>query len=659
MKRTITALCLVLALCLGAAPAQAAWTSEGGGRAEALDSLGLLTGTGSGYGLDRTATRAEGLVMLLRLTGDAEAAEAHPADHGFSDVPAWAGGYVAYGVEKGLTSGVGGGRFGSDNVITANQYASFILRALGYGDGDFNWESATRKLYDLNIVTAAQLSRWTGGTFRRSDLADLSYDALRAETKGGGTLAERLAAKGLFTEAAARAAGVWPGTEPLPVSQESDPLRPGMGNTPANLAFPARVASGFAVIGNMDNAGGMGAYDDENVYFIDQTSIYRTPLLGGRAEKLTTAAGTAGEPWNEWLGGLNVYDGSLYYYAKVDGAGKSGVWRYDLNGGSCTQLAQAKPFSTFHGLTVSDGSLYLIIENAPTGLKPAPDNELWRMELDGSGETLVQSWPVLDLHDLAAEDFIPGANLGILSDGYLYRQAPGTPVSSPIWGRNIQTESLVRAPISGGALSTLAESRSDPPGGGEGAAFWQHYSPIPDGGWVYYLENLQTTASQKRLHMDYGVSGVWRMRTDGSGKELLYENQTPDTKLPHSDPNTWEISATSMTEAYNVCDGAVILNRPGTTSLNAETDSTILPPTIMKVENGKLTGLYAGPTPTSTQESQFGNLFTAPGWIFFARDDQTYHDLGGGMGKITHVQAVYRMRPDGSGLERLTPEISY
>ena len=37
--------------------------------ADALNSLGLFSGSEAGYELERTPTRAEALVMLLRLTG--------------------------------------------------------------------------------------------------------------------------------------------------------------------------------------------------------------------------------------------------------------------------------------------------------------------------------------------------------------------------------------------------------------------------------------------------------------------------------------------------------------------------------------------------------------------------------------------------------------
>ena len=91
-----------VSLALGAAPASLA--ASAAARADALNSLGLFQDIGSGYALDRGSTRAEGLVMLIRLTGAETEAQAHAADHGFSDVPSWADSYVAYSVAQGLTN---------------------------------------------------------------------------------------------------------------------------------------------------------------------------------------------------------------------------------------------------------------------------------------------------------------------------------------------------------------------------------------------------------------------------------------------------------------------------------------------------------------------------------------------------------------------------
>ena len=140
MRKTIFACVLAISLALGAAPASLA--APAATRADALNSLGLFQGTGSGYALDRGSTRAEGLVMLIRLTGAEAEAQAHAADHGFSDVPAWADSYVTYGVSQGLTNAERAVLYNlmgrdvelhSSNKTIANQQIS-VLRKLDLPD---------------------------------------------------------------------------------------------------------------------------------------------------------------------------------------------------------------------------------------------------------------------------------------------------------------------------------------------------------------------------------------------------------------------------------------------------------------------------------------------------------------------------------------------
>ena len=68
MKKLLAALAVLTLVLL-----PAAWAAEEDG-AQALDRLGLFSGSEAGYELDRTPTRAEALVMLLKLTGQGRAA---------------------------------------------------------------------------------------------------------------------------------------------------------------------------------------------------------------------------------------------------------------------------------------------------------------------------------------------------------------------------------------------------------------------------------------------------------------------------------------------------------------------------------------------------------------------------------------------------------
>lgn len=173
------------------------------GLAEELHSLGLFLGvddTGKNFELDRSATRVQGLVMLIRLLGKEEAALSGTWSHPFQDVPAWADPYVGYAFENGLTNGVSDTEYDSDSAITVNMYLTYVLRALGYSDaeGDFDW----REPYALATEAGVLPSVVDRENFLRGDMVVISAAALGATMKNSRqTLAEKLVAEGAFTQA--------------------------------------------------------------------------------------------------------------------------------------------------------------------------------------------------------------------------------------------------------------------------------------------------------------------------------------------------------------------------------------------------------------------------------------------------------------------------
>lgn len=178
--------------------------------ARGLQTLGLLRGAGknsdgtTNFALNRQATRAEALTMLVRLLGKEEEALNGEWQHPFTDVPSWADPYVGYSYATGLTKGVSATKFGTGN-ITFRQYMTFLLRALGYTDADAEWSG---KLYDDAMTYAER-----GGMFRtdndpyqictedflRMDMVVASWRVMQWTTKEGSALYERLADQGLFT----------------------------------------------------------------------------------------------------------------------------------------------------------------------------------------------------------------------------------------------------------------------------------------------------------------------------------------------------------------------------------------------------------------------------------------------------------------------------
>ena len=184
MKRFLKHLVLgTAAVCALAVPTLAADFTH---CADYLNDMGLFQGGANGYDLDRAPTRLEASVMLVRLLGAEEEAKAISTYTApFTDVADWAKPYVQYLYDNGLSNGVGNGKFGSDSLCTAQQYTTFLLRALGYSDaagGDFTYATAMEFARNLGLVDMLNCDE---NNFLRDNLAAMSFTALATKPKSG------------------------------------------------------------------------------------------------------------------------------------------------------------------------------------------------------------------------------------------------------------------------------------------------------------------------------------------------------------------------------------------------------------------------------------------------------------------------------------------
>jgi len=204
MKRLLTL--LFSTLLLSAVLCVSASASSFDAAAEDLAAIGMFRGTEQGFELDRAPTRSEAAIMLVRLYGaedEAKAAyEAGEISHPFTDVSEFTSPYVAWLYENGITNGYTETTYASGHNCSARSYVVFLLRALGYQDGeDFQYEQAaefalTRGLFDLSLYS---------GPFLRDDLAALTYQALACELADGSTyLLDALVKEGAIDKKAAQ-----------------------------------------------------------------------------------------------------------------------------------------------------------------------------------------------------------------------------------------------------------------------------------------------------------------------------------------------------------------------------------------------------------------------------------------------------------------------
>lgn len=195
------------AVCVGAATAAmltaSAFAANYTNCADSLHEMGLFQGTQNGYDLDRTPTRAEAAVMLVRLLGKEDEAKALTYTAPFTDLKGWEKPYVQYLYSNGLANGTNRTTFNPTGKCTAQMYAVFLLRALGYSDtADFSYANAietTREqgIYDTGIINVQN--------FLRDDAAAASYTVLSVSPKNSeGTLLDQLVSENAITEADAK-----------------------------------------------------------------------------------------------------------------------------------------------------------------------------------------------------------------------------------------------------------------------------------------------------------------------------------------------------------------------------------------------------------------------------------------------------------------------
>lgn len=199
------------AACVGAAAAAmltaSAFAADYTNCADALHDMGLFQGTEQGYDLDREPTRAEAAAMLVRLLGKEAEAKELTYTAPFTDLKDWQKPYVQYLYENGLVNGTSAASFSPQRACTAQMYAAFLLRALGYDDpADFTYAEAVAAAKELGIYDTGVIKMTDyHAAFLRDDVAAASYTALSVSPKGeDGTLLDKLTAEQSIDAAAAK-----------------------------------------------------------------------------------------------------------------------------------------------------------------------------------------------------------------------------------------------------------------------------------------------------------------------------------------------------------------------------------------------------------------------------------------------------------------------
>ena len=166
-------------------------------QAEMLNALGLFLGTDKGFELDKSLSRAEAAVLLVRFMGEEQAAEAQAYAHPFTDVPSWANPCVGWLYHNNITAGVSATEYGSRQPVTYWQFATLLNRIC----------MGTDTYQQNNIGSNWEQTRIDALGFTRGDAVALLTRILPlARTKATAhstdiTVAAYLASKNVFTAA--------------------------------------------------------------------------------------------------------------------------------------------------------------------------------------------------------------------------------------------------------------------------------------------------------------------------------------------------------------------------------------------------------------------------------------------------------------------------
>ena len=204
MKKQLAAILCALLLMVSAPPAASALEGEALRAADTLATLGLVDDAASDP--ESPATRSQAAVLLVNLAGAEAEAAAQSGSSAFQDVPAAIAGAVNYAAGQGWISGVTATEFRPNEPLTANAWAAFLLRMLGWSDadGDFVISGAAAFAQRIGLFPTAYTGALSQGDLWETAAAALSF----SYREGDDTVITRLVDSGAVSRSAANALGL-------------------------------------------------------------------------------------------------------------------------------------------------------------------------------------------------------------------------------------------------------------------------------------------------------------------------------------------------------------------------------------------------------------------------------------------------------------------
>ena len=183
------------------------------GKAQILNTLGILRGTGTGYNLEGKLKRSEAATFIVRFLGMENEVLADRTDYSntdYSDVAssAWYAPYVGYCDEEGIINGYEDGSFKPEAYLSEKAFLKMLLVVLGYEyDKDFDWNSVYYMAYTKDVVTDEDYRyRATDNTnYTRGDVIEVLHNSMQIEHKDtGDQMIETFIEKEIISEVQAK-----------------------------------------------------------------------------------------------------------------------------------------------------------------------------------------------------------------------------------------------------------------------------------------------------------------------------------------------------------------------------------------------------------------------------------------------------------------------
>lgn len=163
-----------------------------------LNKLDILRGTGNGFELDRNITRAEAVVLLLRLHPENTGALGLPSPE-FDDMEGhWAYKEVTSAKKMGLVNGTSATTFEPDRPVTGREFAKMMLSLLCYEDVTIENAYQLGEDCGLLVNNFTRSAVYDDRPLLRSDAARICWSALLSKTRDGQLLYNRLIEVGKY-----------------------------------------------------------------------------------------------------------------------------------------------------------------------------------------------------------------------------------------------------------------------------------------------------------------------------------------------------------------------------------------------------------------------------------------------------------------------------